>query len=134
MMAQENYDYAVTLLTDCVVADPSDYQALACFLGCLRKKYNDNKKGDNLSFIKGASVRRTVAKAESQEDWDGVIKAGVEALKLNPWDVHTLDKMAAACKEMGFDESELAYLKAALEANPKDPDVCKRCAIALTER
>jgi tetratricopeptide (TPR) repeat protein len=134
MMAQENYDYAVTLLTDCVVADPSDYQALACFLGCLRKKYNDNKKGDNLSFIKGASVRRTVAKAESQEDWDGVIKAGVEALKLNPWDVHTLDKMATACKEMGFDESELAYLKAALEANPKDPDVCKRCAIALTER
>lgn len=31
MMAQENYDYAVTLLTDCVVADPSDYQALGVF-------------------------------------------------------------------------------------------------------
>lgn len=134
MMAQENYDYAVTLLTDCVAGDPSDYQALACFLGCLKKKYNDNKKGDNLAFIKGASVRRTVAKAESQADWEGVIKAGVEALKLNPWDVHTLDKMAVACKEMGYDEAELAYLKAALEANPKDADVCKRCAVALTER
>lgn len=134
MMAQENYDYAVTLLTTCVAGDPSNAAFAASFFNCLRKKYNNNKKGDSLAFIKGASVRRAVGKAESQEDWEGVIKAGVEALKLNPWDVPTLVKMSNACKAMGYDELEFAYLKAALDANPNDIDICRKCAHALEER
>lgn len=134
MMAQENYDYAVTLLTTCVTGDPSNAAAAASFFNCLRKKYNNNKKGDNLAFIKGASVRRAVAKAEAAEDWEGVIKAGVEVLKLNPWDVPTLVKMSKACKAMGYDELEFAYLKAALDANPNDTEICRHCALALEER
>jgi tetratricopeptide (TPR) repeat protein len=134
MMAQENYEYAITLLSSCVVGDPSDFHFLQSFLGCLKKKYNNNKKGDNLAFIKGASLRRSVSKAESSQDWDGVFKAGVEALKLNPWDVQTLVRLAAACKELTYDEVELAYLKTALEANSKDAEICRLCAIALRER
>lgn len=134
MMAQENFDYATTLLTTCVLGDPSDFHFLQSFLGNLKRKYNNNKKGDNLAFLKTATLRRGVAKAEAQQDWPGVIKAGVEVLKLNPWDVPTLVKMANACRELGYDEVELAYLKTALEANSKDPDICRQCAIALRER
>ncbi len=134
MVTQENYDYAVDLLTTCVVGDPSNAQYAASFFNCLRKKYNNNKKGDSLAFIKGASLRRAVGKAEASEDWEGVIKAGVEVLKLNPWDVPTLVKMSEACKAMGYDELEFAYLKAALDANPNDIDICRKCALALEER
>lgn len=134
MMAQENYDYANELLAQCVVGDPANFLYLQSFLGNLKKKYNNNKKGGNLAFIKGAGARRAAKKSLAQKNWDGVFKTGLEALKLNPWDIPTLTTMAAACKALELDEVELAYLKTAQEANPKDPDVNRLCAMALRER
>ncbi len=52
-------------------------------------------------------------------------------LKLNPWHVGTLTQMAAACEELHLDDCQLAYLKSALDANPKDPDVNRLCGRAL---
>jgi len=63
-----------------------------------------------------------------------VIKAGLEVLKLNPWDVSTLTAMADACEKGGFEETELLYLKTALETDSKDPNVCRLCAMALGKR
>ena len=132
-MGQENYnfDYVSDLFTQCVAGDPSNFLYVQSFLANLKKKYNNNKKGSNLAFIKGAASRAMVKKGMLQKDWDGAIKAGLEVLKLNPWDVQTLTQMATASEEAGYNECQMAYLKTALEANPKDPDVCRVCAIAL---
>lgn len=134
LMIQENWDYANELFTACVTGDPENSIYLQSFLANLKKKYNNNKKGSKAAFITGAGTRRAVTKAAGQEDWDGVIKTGVEALKLNPWDTATLTSMANAVREMGYDEVELAYLKTALEANASDPDVNRLCAQALERR
>jgi len=135
---QEQYDYANDLFTECVVSDPVNLMYVQSFLDNLKKKYGNNKKGSSLAFIQGASTRRTVKKALGQEDWDGVIKAGCDALKLNPWDIPTLLSMAKATDRIGGNdppiETPLHYLKCALEANSKDPEVNRECAKAMEER
>jgi tetratricopeptide (TPR) repeat protein len=134
MMAQDNFDYASELLSQCVTGDPSNFAYLQAFLANLKKKYGNNKKGHNMAFMKKATLGRAVSKAAGQKDWLGVIKAGVESLRINPWEIPILRQMADAVKELGCDEVELVYLKTALEANSKDFDVNWRCAQALKER
>jgi tetratricopeptide (TPR) repeat protein len=133
-MSQEDYDYATELLTPCVVGDPGNFLYVQTYLGNLKKKYNNNKKGGKLAFLHGAGSRGSVKKASIQKDWKGVIKAGLEVLKLNPWDVSTLTSMANACEHLGLDDAQLSYLKTALEADPKDPDVNRLCGLALGQR
>jgi tetratricopeptide (TPR) repeat protein len=132
-MSQGNYDYATELFTQCVAGDPANLIYLQSFLANLKKKYNDNKKGSKLALIQLPRARSGVKKATAHEDWLGVIKAGLEALKLNPWDVSTLSQMADASNAMGNHDVQLACLKTALEANPKDPHVNRLCAEALRE-
>jgi tetratricopeptide (TPR) repeat protein len=132
-MQQDNFDYAAELFTQCVAGDPSNFIYLQSFLSNLKKKYNNNKRGSNLALIQGRGARSATKKAAGHKDWAGVIKAGLEALKLNPWDVHTLSQMADACSQMGLHDVQLAYLKTAQEAKPKDPGVNKLCAEALRQ-
>ena len=131
MMAQDNFDYASELLSQCVTGDPSNFAYLQAFLANLKKKYGNNKKGHNMAFMKKATLGRAVSKAAGQKDWLGVIRSGVESLRINPWEIPVLRQMADAVKELGCDEVELVYLKTALEANSKDFNVNWRCAEAL---
>lgn len=137
-MSQESYDYANELFTECVVTDPTNLLYVQNFIANLQKKYNNNKKGSNLAFIQGAGARRAVKKAGAQDDWLGVIKTGCDVLKLNPWDIPTLLAMAKATEKIGAGDSPLdaplCYLKCALDANPKDAEVNRECALAMEER
>ncbi len=132
--AQGNHDYATEMFTQCVVGQPDNAIYLQSFLGNLKKKYDNNKKGSKLAFMKTAGTRGLVKKAGMKKDWQAVVKNGVEVLKLNPWDVATLTAMATACKNLEFGETELIYLRTALEGNPADADVNRVCAMALKER
>ena len=133
-MAQGNHDYAHEMFTQCVLGAPDNLIYVQSFLGNLKRKYNNNKKGSKLAKLKGAGTRGLIKKSSMQKDWAAVIKGGVEVLKLNPWDVSTLTAMANASSHLDHDEVELAYLKTALEADTNDPDVNRLCALALTER
>jgi len=132
-MAQENYDYAAEMFTTCVLGDPGNVAYVQSFLGNLKKKYNNNKRGSALATIQGARHLAGMKKAARQKDWMGVIRAGLEMLKLNPWHVPTLASLADACRELGQQDARLAYLKMAQEARPNDPAVNKMCALALAE-
>ncbi len=132
-MMREEYDYAAELFAQCVAGDPGNYIYVQSFLENLKKKYHNNKRGSKLAVIQGARARGAAKKAASQKDWPGVIKAGVEALKLNPWDVSTLSQMADASHELGNYDVQLAYLKIAKDGDPRDPKVNKLCALALAE-
>lgn len=131
--SQENYDYANDLFSTCVAEDPGNLIYVRNFLTNLKKKYNNNKKGSNLSFIQGKGARSAAKKAASQEKWQAAIKSGLDALKFNPWDVGALEPMAKAANGLGYHDVQLTYLKTALEANPKDINVNKLCAHALKE-
>ena len=132
--AQGNFDYATEMFTQCVVGAPDNVPYLQGLLANLKKKYDNNKKGSKLGFVKTAGARGLIKRAVMKKDWQAVIKSGVEVLKLNPWHTSTLTAMADACKNLEFDEPELLYLRMALEGNPADPDVNRICAKAVTER
>jgi tetratricopeptide (TPR) repeat protein len=130
MAAQGQFDYATNLLTDCVTGDPGNVIYCRAFLDNLFKKYNNNKKGSKLASM-AIGVQGSIKKASMSKDWPGLIKAGLEMLKLNPWHLATLTQMAAACEELRVDECQLAYLKAALDFNGKDPEINRLCGRAL---
>ncbi|MBI2824335.1 MAG: hypothetical protein HYX69_06575 [Planctomycetia bacterium] len=131
MAAAGNFDYATDQFTDCVVGDPGNLIYVRNFLGNLQKKYNNNKKGSKFAGLKGATTKTSVAKSAMQKDWKGVIASGLEMLKINPWDVSTLTKMANACEQLEFDDCQLEYLKVAAEVDLKDADVNRLRARAL---
>jgi tetratricopeptide (TPR) repeat protein len=130
-----NFDYATELLTSCVVGDPSNQFYTEAFLTNLHRKYNSGKKGGIFSslFAKGstAAPKTSMANANRKKDWPSVMKVGFEVLKVNPFDTDTLLKMAKACSEQRFVESQLVYLKSAQMIDPKSFEIQRECAIAL---
>lgn len=131
MMATGNYDYAAEMLTACVIGDPGNPMYAQNYLSNLQKKYNNNKKGGKLAGLKGAGTKTSMKRSSMTKDWLSVLKSGMEFLKRNPWDAGTLLAMGEACEHMGHEESQVAWLKGALDGNITDVDVNRRLARAL---
>jgi len=129
-----DFDYADSLLGQCVVGDPSNPDYITPYLENLYKKYNNNRKGSKLSGLSGVGARSAMKKAVAQKQWDGVVKYAVDLLKLNPWDTGALTAVATACAAWEYDECELRWLRAALSSAPSDAEVNRSCAAALTKR
>lgn len=129
LMQQEKYDfdYAHSILIECVKGDPGNSVYVEAFLQNLQKKYNHNKRGALLAFGGKGPFKKALAK----HDWLEVLRLGPDVLKSNPWDVATLRGMAEACAAFDFHEVELRYLKNALTPHPNDPAVNKHCAQSL---
>lgn len=131
--AQENFDYAADVYTECVVGEPGNALYVQAFLSNLKKKFNNNKRGQALGFFKLAPLKAALKKAVHSKDWVNVFRIGAEALKINPWDTGVLTALSQACEQCGYHEAQLVYLKQALDANPKDVEMCRRCARTLAE-
>src|SRR5215207_1418591 len=127
LMAQPKYDfdYANTALTDCVVSDPGNLAYVEAFLDNLNKKYNHNLKGASMQMF---LPRGPLKKALAARQWQEAIKAGAAILKTNPWDAATLRGMAQAGEQLQCNETELRYLKNAIDGNPKGVEVFRHCA------
>ncbi len=134
MAGAGNFDYATEMFVTCVARDPGNLIYVQNFLGNLQKKYNNNKKGSWMPSLKGGTSKGYLTKAGMQKDWMGVIKAGLDLLKLNPWDLATLKAMANACEQLQFDECQLAYLKLATDIDLKDPEVNRLRGRALARQ
>jgi len=130
LMQQEKYDfdYANTMFTECVARDPGNLIYVEAFLDNLQRKFKNNKKGGRL---RGFGGKGNLKKAVAKKDWMGVIAAGLDLLKGNPWNVTALRGVAEACAALRLNEVELRFLKNALDANPKDPEVNRHCARSL---
>ena len=127
-----NFDYAINMLTECVVGDPSNRIYAQQLLSTLSRKYNNSPKNvGKLAGIKSAGTKTSLKRSSMQKDWPAVIKTGIEVLKANPWDMGTLLVMAQACEEMNLPDSQLCYLKMALDVNGKDAEVNRHCGRAL---
>jgi tetratricopeptide (TPR) repeat protein len=130
-IASGNFDYALEMFVNSLAGDPGNLVYVKSFMEALSKKHKD-KKGGSLSGLKGAGVRRTWKKARAAKDWENLVKSALELLKLNPWDTQVLVSMAEVCEQCGEDETQLYFLKAALDTNPKDAEVNRLAALALT--
>ena len=128
---QKNFDYASDLYIQCISSDPGNMTYVQAYLDNLRKKWNNNKKGETLGFIKIGTPRKAAKKALGLKDYPKAIESGLQALRINPWDIQTLTILWETCIELGFTETPLAYMKIALEGNPKDIGVNKSLANVL---
>lgn len=133
-ISQGNFKYASELLTQCVLGDLGNKLYLTNFIDSLQKLYNNNRKGATLANFKELGARSAFKKANAEGNADEALKNGFKILAVNPWDASILRSMAAASRIAGDFDCELAYLKFALEANPKDPETNKQCGRALSER
>ena len=130
--AQGQFDYAMNMFDMCVKTDPSNALYIKQYLACLGKKYNDNKKGAGaLKAASKMSAQANLKKSSMSKDYKGVLEKGWDGLKLNPWDTWTLSAMGDAAGELGYSEAQLAYLKQALDVDPKDAEVNRKCGRAL---
>ena len=132
--AQDNFDYATDLFTQCVLVDIDNIAYWQSFFANLKKKYDNNKKGAKMAGFRTGGDKASVKKCKLSKDWMGVFKSGVEVLKLNPWDVSTLLDMHHAGEELELDEVPLLFLRIALDVAPKDVDVNRAAGHALRLR
>lgn len=129
---KSNFDYAHDLYAGCVVGDPANVTYFKALIENLYKKFGGKKKESKFGgWFGGKSAVGNLKKYETSKDWPGLIKAGLAALKSNPWDSGVLIKMAVAAEKMHLLDIQLAYLKGARNGSPKDPDVNRTCAKVL---
>jgi tetratricopeptide (TPR) repeat protein len=128
---KKDRDYANQLFTQCVVEDPGNTIYLQDYFANLHKKYGDNKKGARLARLKIKSHRSTLGKAAGKGAWEAAFQAGCTALALNPWDIPTLLALADACDQLRHQESQLFFLRYALNTSPLDVEVNRQAGLAL---
>ncbi len=128
---QRNFDYATQMFAQCVEGDPGNLDYFKAFIDTLQKKYNNNKKGNNPLGLKGMGARSALKKGVAKEDWQAAVKAGVELLQINPWDIAVLVQLAAALGGLGCYETQLFCLKLARDLKPGDVEINRACAKAL---
>ncbi|MBX3414111.1 MAG: tetratricopeptide repeat protein [Pirellulales bacterium] len=121
--AQGNFDYATDMFLACVKGDPGNSIYVQNYLGNLRRKYNNNKKGDKFAAVKMTGTKGALKKASMQKNYAAMIENGVELLQLNPWDTSTLKTLAEACEQLELDKAQLDYLNAALEVDISDAEI-----------
>jgi tetratricopeptide (TPR) repeat protein len=132
-LKQRNFDYATEMFSQCVQGDPGNLEYVKAFIDNLQRKYNNNKKGGSFGGFKGMGSRTALKKAIAKEDWNAGIKAGLDLLQINPWDIDALRKIAKAAAGLGCYEVQINYLKMALDASPDpgDPEINRESADAL---
>ncbi|MDO4573979.1 MAG: hypothetical protein Q4D98_02060 [Planctomycetia bacterium] len=130
---QSNYDYATELLTQCVLGEPGNAQYVQVYLNNLKKKYNNNRKGHGMAFLKLMGPHGAVKKSLQKEDWLAVLESGYKGLQWNPWDTPLLFGLTRATQALGFVDVPLLFLKMALESNPKDVEVNRTCGKHLED-
>jgi tetratricopeptide (TPR) repeat protein len=127
MSVEKDHDYAHTLFAECVASEPANLKFVEAMLRNLQAKHAGSKK----KSLFGRSGSRELKKTLDRKEWSAVFRQGMEVLKDNPSDVAVLRMIAEACQQLHYNEVELAYLKQALDANPKNAEVNKHCARSL---
>jgi len=129
-----DHDYAHTMFGTAVQGDPANLKYVEAMFENLVTKFNANRKGGRSpNPASEAAAKAAIRKAVKEQKWPDVLKHVSDALAGNPWDAPTLRAIATACEQFHpqLNEVELKYLKMALDANPRDIDVNKHCAVTL---
>lgn len=123
-----DWDYAHQLFSQCVSEAPGH----VVFLQHLRA--NLTKCGTkSRSLLRGVlrSKSTHVSKLADKGQYAEAFLTGCAALRKNVADVITLREMATACGNLGYRETQLHYLRWALDADPKDHETNRQAGLAL---
>jgi tetratricopeptide (TPR) repeat protein len=130
LMTQErDHDYAHLMFTECVLNDHANLRYVEALLQNLREQFTGHARRSWRVF--GHSGNKKLRRAVDGKSWKSAFRMGVDLLKDNPWDVATLRALAEACEALHYNEVELAYLKQALDACPRNADINRHCGRSL---
>ncbi|EAQ80959.1 tetratricopeptide repeat protein [Blastopirellula marina] len=126
MMKQPKYDfdYAHSLLGECVKSDPANLIYAEKMLENLERKFKGKKPSGLFSAFSGRGIKKALA----AKNWTEVIAQGVDMLKSNPWDSSALIGMVDACAELRCHEVGLLFMRNATAGSPNDIEVRRHCA------
>ena len=133
LSAKGEFDYADAMFRQCVSGDPANLIYTQNLLTNLKKKYNNNKKGARMAGIRTAGPKARMKKAQVKKNWVELIKAGLECLHFNPWDAAVLGEIAKACEALEIPESQIEYVKIALEGDLKNISLNRSAANAFAK-
>ena len=131
MIAAGNFDYAIDMFARCVLGDPGNVVYVQNLLSALQRKYSNTKKGSKLSLLQGMGGKTSMLNASRKKDWMAVFTAGIDLLQKNPFDPNTLTSLADACEQLDYEDSQVEFLKAAVQSNLKDAELNRLLARAL---
>src|SRR5689334_14133050 len=84
---EKNYDYAHAMFTECVLNDGGNLQFAEAMIQNLRAMKPRVRRSILRLHRRGS---RAIKNALRKNDWNVVLRTGVERLKDDPWDVTTL--------------------------------------------
>jgi tetratricopeptide (TPR) repeat protein len=125
-----NLDYAIEMFSTCVRVDVASAVFIQALLVASRQKVGA-RKGGGLAALWAAGSRGGLRKYAAKGQWHDLIHHGVDLIKANPYDHGSLLAMAEAAGALLLYDAQRTYLKAALDAAPKDADVNRACAAFL---
>ncbi|BBO35577.1 hypothetical protein PLANPX_5189 [Lacipirellula parvula] len=126
---ERNYPYAHELFTQCVIAAPGNPQYADAFLQNLRRLFPRKQSPAWQAIAKRRNV--PLKKKLAAGEWEDAMRLGIDLLRQDPWNVDVLRAMATSCEHLHCNESELVYLKQALNSAPRNVEVNRHCALSL---
>lgn len=123
-------EYAHQLFSECVSEDPGSILYAQQMWENLGPTSPQGKRS-MLGSLRGRSAPAALTRAAARGAWRDAFAAGCAALGKNPADIATLLALADCCGQVHTTESQLFYLRCALELEPKDVEVNRAAAAAL---
>lgn len=104
-ISSQNWEYAVSMLTQCVKLVPDNLMYRQLLRSSQRKKLGDDKKKVGMMVKpKVMAVQNKVKNARKKELWDEVDQIAEQGLALNPWDGFLNAAVGDACNERGYED------------------------------
>ncbi|MDX1946562.1 MAG: tetratricopeptide repeat protein [Pirellulaceae bacterium] len=122
------------LLAECLRGDPGSTLYLGRFLANLRRWNPPPTRDGWFAWLRGSPDAPPLPPLDSAESALALLRQGPERLKTGHADPKLLCHLAAACELADLPETELAYLRAALEVDSADIATWKQLALALTRQ
>lgn len=103
-MQKGSWDYACEMWGTAAKLQPENLFFRQSLRGCQRKKYNNNKSGASMAFLKVNSARSKIKKARAAKNWAEMDAAAEEGLAINPWDGQFNADLGEAARARDFNE------------------------------
>ena len=134
VIASEDYDYAVSLLTTCCKIDPANLLYRQTLRRAQKAKFGDNLRGSRFAFITTARARTRLKVAQRNRDYCAVLEHGEDILTRNPWDMGVQLAMAEAADAAGIIDIAIFILDQARQKTPKNATLNRALARLFEKR
>ena len=134
VLAGGNQDYGIELLYNCCLIDPGNFTYRQALRKAVKNKFDNNKKGESLAFLKNMRSKLRLQTALKMGDYLKVLDQGEQILLRNPWDVPALLAMGEAFQALDLLDQALWTFDQARQVEPTNLKVLRPLARVVEQR